>query len=761
MPDGRVVVTIAKVWPDGKAGQHFYTVEYDREELDLDHDDLRLSQERMLGTSDFDRDSDGGGSLDGFEANVEHTSPADRTDDSTEATRARPFAYSVSSLIRRRLPGDSIVPKGMRRFSIRGPLCLGRSCYGPDGRVALELPTERAAELAQVSMDGTFVAYPVAGQGLFRTFFEGGRTELYLRESIFHTQLGLDPSSLVLPIDEHRTLLVDEQGSSKVVLFSGGEPRVLFDLEKARCDSGLGPCDSRPRGRVPNRHYRLGLPLGASEPSSGYEDLPLFDLAPRAGFELLGYDPSLEALELSVLGTWETWSVRVPLDGEPVILKSAQTLMGTMRDSYLMFPPAVGVVPELDLPFMPNGQGGRVGWAPYVVGAWGDSLFFSIDPDSRLIQYETGLFELVRYEQGLSSGDVVILREEVEAQPGALSVRRGAMLFKSGARGGLVPLWRSVDQSIGRVWGIDISADHRLCVAERDRDRLVELLPTGSSKGVPIRVSTLIEAKVRDCDYDSQGRLIILVADPPSIHRCELAGTECIELESLSKPGHQLVERPDGTYEVLFDGDEASGATHLADGRRATVFASGDRAEIRVEGVPVATLPRRTWVSAGATSPGAKAKAHFVARPDGLLVVVGHDIVLEYPPSDTPSALAGTLAPQFWYPSAIDPVGHTQHELAHQIAIEGGLAIVPGGLAVDPWTSQPLTGSAWRDDLAPPGAPIPPNAGQPAVAQASCTCRDSQSRRAPSTLIGLATLATVCWVLRRRRVGAQRSRGDE
>ncbi len=747
--DGKLLVSVKASGNPNTLDAEIYEVYFDKDRLDLDDDGLSAAEERGVGTSDTQPDSDFGATPDGIEV---HVSETDATSARGEPSRTRadpPFgmvSYVPSPLIQKKLPAldyDAMQPLSTLTSGIAGPMCMGGACYGPGGDVVFRYPADRTdTGLAVVSFDGTFIMLDTPA-GLVRFWFDDGREELAVTRAAFD---GFVPTSQFtrkfIPIDGVRTWLISngsdhpERYPATVALAEGDDITVIYDHARSQRDSGLRNAAGEPVADI---------------------GLNVFDT-----IEILGWNDVTEQLHIGVYANWETYLLGVGADRTVTVLSRARALKGINGEerAYLHGQLSFGP-PELPLYIRPSGHGdfftsGNVmepyggflptGGTAHIVheretgqfqvtplervplGIWGDVVLEVVCCG----YVEDGFFELVRYDQSVAPGDLLVLR------PGGTG---GSMLSRIGPRGGIADLWQSDSQDIVGIAGMDLAQDGsmRLCVADEGAGMLWELEPAGP-RGAPeiIRYSEAVSGIV-DCAYETDGTLRVLARDPART-LLRPAGDDFASL----MPGDamtpnpdpiELVRAPDGTLETRREDDGLRGKAYLPDGRALTM-GEGDFT-LLVEGGAAVGLPPlvfQNYLPGAGIGSAHAARVSFAVRPDGLVVVVSH-----HAEAKPPYAVLGRVY-------AVDVADQGVHDLiAGSLGGGGGLAIamVPGGVGADPWTGAIETRATLPPNIPNPVVPGAPAGGALVAAEGGCaTGRSSLWAAALGLLLG--------WVLARR-----------
>lgn len=295
------------------------------------------------------------------------------------------------------------------------------------------------------------------------------------------------------------------------------------------------------------------------------------------------------------------------------------------------------------------------------------------------------LDELVRYEDEVRPGDLLVLGYLHNSNAGEGLYQ----LYRSGPRGGLMPLWDELQPELTAASGMDVDGAFNVCIA--DGDSVWEFAPTATSRGRPVAlVGHWPLAGAVDCQYDASGALTALVDG--QLHAFDRAA------QSFSPTGEattDLYRTIDGSPQRLKEGADLLDA----------LVPEGLQAE------PDAYI----------VSPD------YVRRPDGLVVLISPsvDYLIDY------------------HLRVLDPTHGRVHRLAwEKIAQEAAvMAVVPGGDGADPWITPENTrlppgpdgntGPARRDP------PSPPEEG-PSAGDENTGCQKSSSNpNAPPRSLGL------------------------
>lgn len=727
-PDGDLRVVI-ETFPGPDRNRRvvgIHPLDLDEAALDLDGDGLPAAAEAEAGTSDLHADTDGGGDDDFGEVALLGTDPTDAGDDPVAAMRAAsPVNYRSSPLVRLRLAERASNPKVVETVGAVGPLCFDYTCYAADGTVVLrydDVPGH-ADSLGVRSADGSHLVL-TDSEAIHRIFFEDGRRETLVTlddlRRIFDRSPELQsfwgpitiPGVRVVPVDRHRTWLINGAWPARVVLLEDGEPRVMYDAETARCDSGYGPCDDGPMPDAVSLLARGGALPGGGLQGPG---LPVDDIDPDGSMPYVGYDPLTERLQIGVYGNWQTWLLGLHATRPPLVL-------GTQHDLRRPDPDGIYVDALIGQPVfpawsVPTGDGMRLTdrglfdatRAPIAADVahfairgrpltvWGDTLVYDHYTGS---DYD-GFYELVR-TGGLEPGDLIALTfggRDVYDPNGPWNLRDALTLYHGKARGGLNRVWVQGDDVsavtdgplVRGLVGMDVTPDGRLCVTDGEVVVTFEgIAENGLMPAIPIWRAPLPGAV--GCAFDGPD-LLGLTAAPAAVHAFEPGRGAFTFRRALEQAPEGFMRTLDGALAIRYPGpaatdlddtplDPTEAAAHLPD-------------------------PASAW------SPGLRPDGIRVDLTDGRLVAT--DLWTE--------ATA-------WY--AFEPLGEETDRVLYMI--------VPGGEPRDPWTGE------WRMAPAPPPARPAPLSAAPAVSAEPSAggCATTPGRPAP-TLLSLWLLSL--WLL--------------
>lgn len=809
-PDGAVGVHVPADPLEGfNEGTTIFELTIDTDGMDPDGDGLGNAAERSAGTDPYAFDTDGDWLSDRLEA-LAGTDPLE--DDAGIATPAygMPILYVPSSLVRERLPAALAPPQpNVGLVGAQGPVChtTDGTCHDARGREVArtdDLPWEVLPMLPQTSQDGSFVMVRTR-EGLARRFFADGTVELYVGAAELErwtVEWGLGTltweGAILVPIDRHLTYLVHTL-PGLVVAFVDGEGHEVLSGEGLRCDAGLGPCASDPPSYyAPNRHLGPGGGLPGPAQCLEYEALPLWDLRTDRGtpeVEPLFWHEEMGRLVVGVVGNWESWALAVDPDEPPILLWRGVELAGWTQ-SHLQDARGAPLGPSQ--PFLPTwasptGHGDFVGafglFGPYDLQTrrgqvatifelsgtplriWDDTLLtFAPEGGYGDLPVEPGWYELVRYDPGTQPGEALVLRLYTYEQPAGDSVPAWE-LTRSGPRGGLASVWGQADASLGLVTGMDVDGSGRLCVVDRvgSGGRLIEIEPDATSGRDPIlRQPDQPFASAVDCAWDADGNLRVLVADPPQIHVRRGPRGASFELETELEPGappQSFVRRTDGEVEVFREGqDGLRGLIRTRSGHRVGVrmpaAGSSGEPEIEVDGEVRGTLLRTnaSWIGNPDASslPG---KVHLAERPDGQVIITGYDL---YPigAQDVVQTSEPSWMRYFLRTQVVDPESGLVRELSPDfLQLHALVAVVPGGVATDPWASGPEPDPAEGDGgVDADGGPGAGDTGE----DSGCGCRaagaSTSTDYADTMSAVLAALSPLLALVLVRRRGPRRRR---
>ncbi len=673
LPGGGIGFPVPKV----EAGL-LHRLVLDLDWLDMDCDGLPYSQEKELGTSDYTIESDWGTTFDSVEIAALGTDPTSSSDDPSPLMNER-IVYVESGLIWGYFDRLGLTEQ------VKSSLVFGTSGVGPlclqvdDERIECIQEADRTSRISfphkdehslRFSADGTF-ALVGTEQGLLRVMLDTGHAEPVLdwgtvlqacnAEVLEDISIDFFPATRTLTFVTCGRLISEGDKAWDefyALAFQGSDPgKVIYDHQKARCDSGLGPCD-------PSLDEWKAVKDGT--PGKLFPHDLLFN-----GVKAAGYVPEIDRLVLNVAGSWGRYYVGLSPDHDPAVLVGPKYLQGGMNVDYMAerFQPtgygdyytSFGIMdgwlnphPDAWLQF---GNPPAMFWGGLAVGTAGDGW----------------MWEYVRYDGLGEPGDVLLLAQ----------AKLGSMIYRSGPRGGLAHAWIEPYPfySPDTPWGMEVGANGLLCIAHRKglyNSGAVSVLEGYAPFDVPS--GSLVEVgdlgDVTDCHWGDDGSLYWLNADPPRIERLPQMWVEesevVQELPEESEPV-DLVIRPDGTFEYLDANGALRGLYYLSDGRRLEVPMSDFI--VRIDGEPSVNLNPIIFAEYGVpVADAAHTFIRFQERADGLVVVVPFG-------SKAPPPMGGTAF-------VFDPDTDEMWQLSTiplNPATGNGLAIMPGGVDVDPW----------------------------------------------------------------------------
>ncbi len=746
-PDGRLGITLHQ-YPDG---DERFTIALDQDAADLDEDGLTGAAERGAGTSRWLADSDGGGSDDFVESQLAHTDPLVATDDPAGRVRLHPpIRYGPSRLIRFRL-GDTFDP-GLPQLDVprvtgnAGPFCIAGRCYGPDGEAVatygIDLEHYPGAHYGPyyttrngvIAFDGSFVVEEKV-DGVYRTFFADGRCERWVSQAdierlappVTGGWIDLGGARTVFPVDRDHLWVVTHDYQTKVLLFDGtGAGRLVFDAEVARCEARLGPCDDRPR---PEAKTLNGVSLDYANLTGTLSDHEL----DYRWVELLGYEPETERLRIGLYGSWDRYIVGLHASEPPLVLATTEDVI--VDTPYPIAPWSAERLPWFDPLWLPLGPGERMTHGgfrdPYgapIPGAidihagvfdqktqpffavWGDTLLYIRYASTR---GQDGLWELVRFDDALEPGHVVLFARPADGLDGNYVVEP-PRVYASPARGGLFAIWEAPDLLVEGVRGLDVTADGALCLADGSTlHRFAALADDGRMPRNLLGRHPLRGAA--DCAYRADGTLVVLQADPPALLTFDPATGAFAPERDLAGTGagvpEELVRRPDGTFDVRWSTPEPE--------RPVAWTAAGEPVTWR--GGPLVGIGERLLKAPEPLG------VPLVVRPDGRIVAYAEQQLKVYDPER----------------DLVQPLNILPFRPDEPI----GLALVPGGAALDPWTGAPLVaaapGAADVREPAGDGAPAG-GGGSGGASSGGCATPGSAAPMGLPLLLGLVGLGARC-----------------
>ncbi len=559
-PGGQVLVGLTQTGPD--AGLQLARLIYDPATLDLDADGLTAAEEATFGTSDFNPDSDGGGTPDGAER-VAGTDPADASDDPAHAL-PRHLSYITSTAIRQRLPDVTFLD--VATFGAAGPLCAQGACYAADGSIVhtyAPQDDEHQGRAAR-SVDGRYLVLNRPDR-LERHDLTTGQVDTLVSRAQLDALLGpAGTGRAVVPVDRDLTFVVQQHAPVRVAVAGGLDDRLVFDLEDLRCADGLGPCDVGPKPIAPNLHGKSGGGLPGGGPPA-WDDLPVHDVVTDSA-HLIGFDATSGRLLLGLEGTYETWVVAIHPTAPPLVVARQDALVVYFENTWGGFVPRPAFpahaqptgFAEVFTEFGVRGPHGEVvpthlehfGRLDAVAAAWGDTLLFHVYAWSA----EDGLYELVRYERRLAPGEQVRLASrwvERQVEAYAFATVEAWALQHSGPRGGWADLWPQPNHDLVGPSGLDVTSDGRLCVADRGGFTLWEWAPSPDGTRLPAYPAPLLErTPALDCAYDPDGRLYVQLDGGPILVRegpdAPFTEHPALTSELAAHPGRRLQRDQDG-----------------------------------------------------------------------------------------------------------------------------------------------------------------------------------------------------------------------
>lgn len=710
-PDGLEVTVLWQSTHAPTIPEQTFLLTLDPATLDLDSDGLDAATEAALGTSDWRADSDGGVNADAVEARLDQSDPTDFRDDAWSYREDPPgITWMIESpLVRWALPEAAGSPSqtywDTTDVGTDAPFCLYGTCWAPGGRVVARYPDDDRTG-GVTAADGRAIAVWGAA-GVSRTWFEDGRTELWLPAAALAT-VGLGvPGPRFLPIDADRAFFVDV---GRVIACHGAGATascaVVFDLAEARAASGLTA--------APTEQRRL---------------LGWYDVWVEQGLRQVGWDAVHERVQGYVSGTFDGWLVSVDDLGDAQILERSHAWLGANRggafDGWDWQPRPFWVLHDLVVPvgggdhdtihglvtasrtYLSTGEATHLPFLPPKT-VWGDTVVAATR--------ESGVVAFVRSPRRVDPGDVLTLRlEDLDAvTPDGEAL--GWMLFRSGPQGGIAPLWDAPRLDLGDVAGIDVDAAGDLCVADRGKGHLLLFEPSDPRSRVPdLGVATEPVPGILGCLEEPEG-VVVLVDHAPWLYRwTQDAGLVAADDTGLTVPASPLGLARDGSGAPYVVAAEAGlrGSFTTRDGR--VVSMREGSLELLVDGRPLTRLDHLAGspdhvldVSYSGTELHGRLRA--VERPDGKLVVSLTEA--------TADGRESTWTLMWVVDLDVEHVGTAAgaDTRALPLALEdfpgeagAGLVVVPGA----PPTGDPWTGAGGGSGPDGPGgaiAPTPPTA---------------------------------------------------
>ncbi|MFZ4579252.1 MAG: hypothetical protein ACOYOB_12715 [Myxococcota bacterium] len=705
LTNGEMGLLISNLW---------YRLELDPATFDLDLDGLTATQEKALGTSDYRADTDYGSTRDSWEVQVAGTDPTLASDDQwgPEALLDR-VGYTTSTLVRKKLPAATLTSR-IPSLSADAPLCTTATCFDVRGNVTATPALPADATLYKISADASYIAWR-QGNTLRRYVFATQQTELVADSTELARHLGtdVDLSDSLHPIDASLMYFVRSGAHPRVVAFRTGKAsEVAFDWDQANCDSKLGACN--PTQDLPGILFKHEELLPVAYPMT--------------------YEAETGRFLVGVKSSWRQFVVGLRPDKPPELLVVGRDDPYVVKR--IMVPSGYGdyytdvdfIAP--DLTYRPTGGVRNSFSHDSPITVWGKTMLVESDEGF-------GTYELVRYQPQIEPGEVFLIAADGSGAPGDIGMR----FYRHNLRGGTYKAWYRFPAVYGPLTtGMDVTADLRLCTVDNTASLVREYVPLTPGTVPQFEVASHHLLGARDCLYSPDGSLRVLIAKAGKVAPAVLkraAGT----MDFVAEPGVKLpplperfIKKPGGAFEVLGREDPASGKLYTRSGHVVTLR----RGTFNLEWDGVTFLD----LIPGA-SQGYQGGAAIVERPDGLLVVTF---------SDSDDNVYKAFAAR---PLLVDPRDGSVVKL--ELAYASALAVVPGGLSIDPWSGDPVPVAepkAPTDGSGPKafGAPAAPTGGE-VVAQASAGCSSGARPRA-SALPMLFVVGLVVGV--RRRKGAFR-----
>jgi hypothetical protein len=655
---------------------HTYDVVVQDEDLDLDG--RMASEEAAAGTSDWRIDSDGGGSVDREEA-LAGSNPMDPKDDPARD-------HDTHKLLKWRLDAagqQTPDPWGAARSGGTRlepqPWCEAGVCWGKSGERLLTYDKTLAWDPHAQSSDGTMLLLRQPDR------LEG----LDVPEGMTHPIATLAEIEAVLgkgfveafPVDR-RHVYVRNADQGRVLLVGDGPPRLVFDLDAVRCASGQGCAGDKD---FVSWQYRINW---------------------------IGYDTTLERLVLSITepenSSGRGWLVGVHASQPPNLLVSPQEAWGTAVQDF-----------SRDFGHCETRSLYGMGLPSWLVDTGGE-LLTDYGRRDRYLRTLPSSFEIFGTPVRKVFGDtlvqdnyeVVQIPERVD--PGELLVAtyndsplgsEVGTLWHVPERGGKANVFEVPKM---QVRGMNVAADRRVCLVTASGS-FVQMRPMPVSFGMPVLQDVDLKVgPVADCDYGPDGRVHLLMTDPPRVLVWNGKGEADFETRALpaDKKPFQLLVNPDGTDRVLVQGGPVLGMGRLQDGSIAEVDAETQR--LRIHGKLVGPDLNTRFNSLNLITPqlGPSSwqtlRVRLAQRPDGLVAAV------LYEPTGAgkgPTATVLAWDPRTGRTGEFAPVMQGDFPVA--------VAVVPGGVARDPWTGGSIVVPPVQMDAGETPGPVQPGpAGQ-------------------------------------------------
>ncbi len=718
-PAGRVILTFMNreynqpdalgSWKDVVDTQRSFRLDFDPATFDMDGDGLAAAEEDLLGTSDYDDDSDQGYTADSVEVGILETDAADKDDDAWRFDQnllPEPSGYGTSRLIRDWLPRDvsDYTDSRVQALSADAPLCFRGRCLDVHTHEVMLFPVGETITDHVVSADTSFIAYR-EGTAFKRKFFEGETgsslraaedgVETYVAAGELERFIGTSPpKGHLYPISRSLTYWVQTSSPPVVVAFdASGQGSLVFDLLAAACESELGPCASEP---IANTF------VGATD---GLDEL-FPDLEP------VGYASESGRLLVGVKTNWRQFIIALQADSEPVLLRS-QSAYNAIPTWFTPTGHGHDYLEFLGNPRLLTADLGIIDRPVESLDFWVVGSPRSYWGDITLVQAWTG----GSYGSQLGDGALEAVWFPPEVAPGEVLAFDpfSAKLARFGLRGGALTAWAAPEPTEHGVTGIDVTADLRMCATNPRAGHVREYLPRfGRAAPSVTEDPDILMPNAIDCAYGDDGALRVLVSEPPAVW-VRLPGQTTFTVDaSITVPAapKRFVRGPGGKGFAAIAGADDPAAGRLVTRAGVVVDIPKGTWHLRWNGIVVADLrPTMFWNSVAAGPniyPEIPGDVVMVERADGRIVFAlqgGYEFITSGP---------------FIY----EPRSGTVLQAAEGPAGGSLLAVVPGADNVDPWTGDRLGPPVPRSLLGPsaPVATPAPSGGTlvPAVGGEGC-----------------------------------------
>lgn len=510
---------------------HTHLLTFHPDRFDLDGDGILAPEEATLGTSDLDPNSDDDLASDRAERDL-GADPADPDSLPVPRDAFGATQLTTSALIQRRL--GPLVPTPwrttgnasaiVRSHAANGPLCVvdapaaaTGTCWDLGAHLVARFPVDPSVRERALAFDGRHLVTLDRDDTITSFDLLTAQTRTF---DFSAPSLDTGASLHVYPLDGDTFYLARWPSLNPAVwVVDEGDQRMLFDLDAAETAAGF------------------------TTPAGGFvETMGLL----HEHFEVLGFQPDprpsaardAAELVLAVQGHWRRYLLALTTDGRTrELLRTRSSGLGDLpvssESSRGLWTPSALVAPDGGF-VAPLGlrldTGDSFAHRPIPTG--GTILVENRNPQDLVQPQQAGLHELVAFDPELDPGETLIF---VSRWIGAINYlgydrfiaeTRGpvGMLFRVGARGGIVPAWAidpltnqldpsRFDDSFVDVSGMDLDPRHHLCLADRGADTLRIYRPTQSGDIPEVLVERLTVPGLRDCRWRAHGAISILIEE--------------------------------------------------------------------------------------------------------------------------------------------------------------------------------------------------------------------------------------------------------